>query len=119
MWCLLYTSLVPEPAGGRRRVEVLGHLWESERAGLRPRAVAIACARGALHDVRWSLRRGGRQTASAPGTWVAVAAALPVAALLVSSFADEATAGRAEGLALFGSLPLLGVSGLLAVWRRR
>lgn len=118
MWCLLYTSFVPEPVGARRRVEVLGHLWESQRAGLRPRSVAGACARGALQDVRWSLRRGGRRTAAAPATWVAVAAALPVTALVVSSVADDGTAGRVEAVALYGSLSLLAVSGLLAVRRR-
>lgn len=78
-WCLLYTSLVPEPAGSRRRFQVLGHLWESERAGL---------------------------------------TALPVSALPLSSFADAATAGRTERIALYGSLFLLAVSGLLAVRRR-
>lgn len=117
-WCLLHTAAVPEPARARRRLEVLGHLWESEAAGIRPWKVLSATARGAADDVAWSLRRAGPVLLAAPASWVAVAASLPVGAFFASAFADAGTANVAERVALLASLTLLALSALLSVRRR-
>ncbi len=117
-WCLVHTALVPEPARGRRRTEVLGHLWESEAAGLPSWRVLSPTGRGVVDDVAWSLRRAGPVLLTAPGSWVAFGASLPVLAFLTSTFAASGTATVAERVALLGSLLCLGVSALLSVRRR-
>jgi hypothetical protein len=115
-WCLAYTTLVPAAPRERRRQEILGHLWEAERAGLRPRQLASAAARGLGHDLSWALRRGGPALAATPGVWVALAALLPVTAWIASLFASPSSANAIQRVAMLGSFALLAVS--LWLWAR-
>ena len=116
-WCLAYTAPVRPDIRDRRRDEVFSHLWESETAGCRAGRLLSAACRGMVDDVAWSCRRGWRYAVGLPETWLALAAALPVVAAVISGLAAAPVAHAAERTGALGGLTLLALSGLLW-WRR-
>ena len=118
LWCLLYTWPVPAAARERRRGELYSHLWEHEAAGLGGWPLVSSTLRGAFDDLTWSLARGGPAVLSAPGTWVGLAASLPIATLALGGV-TAAEGNLIERTAMFGSLALLALSAVLGLRRRR
>jgi len=121
-WCLVYTALTPTRARESRRAELQSHLWESEHAGLAPRAVAWAAMRGALHDVTWTAARGlpalGRSFGT-PTPYVVLAPLFPVEGWIVSALYVGRTARIGEGIGSIGGGLMLLLAGLVWLARRR
>jgi hypothetical protein len=110
-WCLVYTALAFGEARRRRRAEILSHLWESERAGVRARAVVLAAAKGVVADVGWAAGSTGRlagRGARDPGVHLAGAVLLTVQAAFLWNSASAHTTHLAEAVST-------GVAGLLVV----
>jgi hypothetical protein len=80
-WCIVYTALAPREQRDRRRTELAGHLYESQRAGQAGRQVVGAALAGAVDDVSWCVHLGIRRVLRAFGTpvpYLVLAGILPV-----------------------------------------
>ena len=121
-WCLAYTSLTPASARSLRRDELSSHLWESQHAGLSPRAVMWAAMRGAVHDLVWAAGRGlpalGRSFGT-PTPYVVLAPLFPIEGWIVSALYVGRTAHIGEGIGSIGGGVMLAVAGALWLLRRK
>src|SRR4051812_40703972 len=119
-WCVVYTAVVPRSARSRRREEIRGHLWESERAGHRQKDVLHASTRGMAADVTWAagaLLFAAFRGLLTPAPYVVLAGACPITAWMVSAFADRQTAQPFERFGGLGGMPFLLLA--LLLWRRQ
>jgi hypothetical protein len=120
-WVLLYTAATPGPIRDRRREELCSHLWEARSAGVRPRRVVAAAARGIGSDISWALTAGIAalfRSLGTPTPYVVLAGVLPLQAWIVSSLADPRLAQAAEASAGLGGPTLLICAGAIWVVRR-
>jgi hypothetical protein len=119
-WCVAYTSVAPRESRERRRGEMRSHLWECERARLRPAAVAFAALRGAGSDLAWAVTCGVPQLVRSFGTptpYIVLAPLFPIQAWIVSAVTLGSTASIAEGVGSLGGGLMLALAG--GVWLLR
>jgi hypothetical protein len=122
LWCVAYTAITPHDSRGRRRAELRSHLWESEHAGLPPRALLFAAVRGWYDDVTWAVQRGAFglwRSLATPTPYVVLALAFPVQAWIVSSASNGHPARISERLGGVGGPALLLVAAVVWGLRRR
>ena len=122
VWCLTYTALATPPLRERRRGELQSHLWESERAELRARSIALAALLGAVHDVAWALSSGIPRLARSFGTptpYIVLAPLFPVQAWIVSALTVGSVAHIAEGTGAIGGGVMLLCAGLAWLLQRK
>ena len=121
VWCLAYTALATPPLRDRRRGELRSHLWESERAELRGRSVALAALLGAVHDVAWALSSGIPRLARSFGTptpYIVLAPLFPAQAWIVTSLTVGHGAHVAGMTGVIGGGGMLLCAGMAWLWQR-
>jgi hypothetical protein len=121
LWCVAYTTLVPREQRERRRIELRGHLHESERAGRGGRAVLGAAVAGIPDDVSWSFGLGLRRLARSfltPLPYLVAAAILPVQGAFYWGARSGHIADVGKGISEVAAVACLALAGLAWLVRR-